>query len=102
MLLFRGVLPLVNESAYGYLPWAMLSVGLAVLIVIQGLVTRKINHYYGKAMSGQNQAGRILVQRRSNAKWNDQIRAFCKAQGLVIARRDESQPPAEAVIEDQL
>ena len=102
MLLFRGVLPLVNESPYGYLPWAMLSVGLASLIAIQGVVTRKINNYYKKAMSGQNQAGRILAHRRSNAKWNDQVRAYCKTQGLVIVRQDESQHPAESVIENQL
>ena len=101
MQIFRGFLPLIGEDGYAYLPWVLLSGGLTAVVTVQGVITKKINEYYTRALSGKNRAGRILVERTENASWNDRVRAYCRTHGLIIVRRNETDSN-DAVSEEQL
>ena len=100
MQIFRGFLPLVGESGYRYLPWLTLTVILSLLIVVQLYGTSKINGYYHKTIRGQNQAGKRLLQRLKNAEWNDEVREFCKSNGLVIVKHGQTDSEPTSVTEN--
>lgn len=89
MKIFAGFMPYVGESPYAYAPWGVLCGVLLGFAILQIVISRKMNTYFLRAMAGENKAGRTLFERLENAKWNDQIRSFCRSNGLLIIHRGQ-------------
>ena len=84
---FEALVPHYGDDTFTYLLWAIVTTIFALMAVAQIALGCRLGAYFNEAMKGQNRAGQILVERQSNAKWNDDVRAFCRTNGLRIVRR---------------
>ena len=100
--MFRGFMPLVGEAGYRYLPWLTLTTILALLVVLQLFGTSKINGYYRKTVRGETKTGQRILERIHNAEWNEQIRKYCKSNGLVIVKRGQTDSDSSSTAENAL